>query len=163
VTHVRTQAEAPVPGWAPAEIIRLIEEQAGLVPAPGPAPAVADAGQEAEAPEPVPQTPEEHLVVLDAGRAIGGAARTIELVVATNRMGGPPAGFEYRATLAGRPYGTAASWTPLATEAGRGRPPASLPVRFEAVAIPPGLQRLRLEMALRLAEPLQEQPRLSLG
>jgi hypothetical protein len=173
VTHVRTQTEQPLAGWSPAAVIRLIESQAALARPPRPAedaepaPAVPapDLAPQAAAPAPAP-VPAEHLVVLDAGRAIGGSRRTIELVVQTNRMG-DPASFEYRATLAGRPYGeaddSAAPWTVLGSDAGRGRPPARLPVRFEAVELPPGLQRLRLELALRLARPRAEAPPLVLA
>jgi predicted flap endonuclease-1-like 5' DNA nuclease len=175
LTHVRTQTEQPLAGWAPGELVRLIEEQAGLSGAePAPPPEASGAEPPAPAPEPEPAAPApepepaatappEHLVVLDAGRAIGGSSRTIELAVATNRLG-DPASFEYRATLAGRPYGdTDGPWTDLASLEGRGRPPARLPVRFEAVDLPPGLQRLRLELALRLAEPRDQAPALALA
>ena len=164
VTHARTQTEQPLAGWSPAAVIRLIESQSGLVLASRPAPAPESVPVPAPpAPSPVPS---EHLVVLDAGRAIGGSSRTVELAVATNRAG-VPASFEYRATLAGRPYGeaddAAATWTVLASDGGRGRPPARLPVRFEAVELPPGLQRLRLELALQLARPRAEAPTLALA
>jgi hypothetical protein len=184
LTHVRSQTEQPLAGWAPRELVRLIEEQAGLsgaepapppeasdpepaaaAPEPAPAAAAPEPEPAAAAPEPEPAAaaPPEHLVVLDAGRAIGGSSRTIELAVATNRLG-DPASFEYRATLAGRPYGdTDGPWTDLASQEGRGRPPARLPVRFEAVDLPPGLQRLRLELALRLAEPRDQAPALALA
>jgi hypothetical protein len=134
-------------------------------PAPAPPPALPTAEPPAPAPEPAapPRATAEHLVVLDAGRAIGGSTRAIELAVATNRVGGP-ASFAYRATLTGRPYGqVAGSWTTLASQEGRGRPPARLPVRFEAVELPPGLQRLRLELALRLAESREQAPALALA
>jgi hypothetical protein len=166
LTHVRSQTEQPLAGWAPRELVRLIEEQAGLSGAePAPPPEASGGEPPAPAPEPEPAAaaPPEHLVVLDAGRAIGGSSRTIELAVATNRLG-DPASFEYRATLAGRPYGdTDGPWTDLASQEGRGRPPARLPVRFEAVDLPPGLQRLRLELALRLAEPRDQAPALALA
>jgi hypothetical protein len=191
VTHVQTQTEQPLAGWSPAAVIRLIESQAALSRPPRPAeeteaassdsapdpasvppdPAPPDAALDpAPAPAPAaypapPPVPSEHLIVLDAGRAIGGSRRTVELVVQTNRMG-DPASFEYRATLAGRPYGEAGDatpWTVLGSDAGRGRPPARLPVRFEAVELPPGLQRLRLELALRLARPRAEAPPLALA
>jgi hypothetical protein len=157
VTHVGTQTEQPLVGWSPAAVVRLIESQARLSRAPGPA---AD-----PAPVPPPPLPAQHLVVLDAGRAIGGGRRTIELAVETSRMG-DPVSFRYRATLAGRSYGQAgddAGWTPLATDAGRGRPPARLPLRFEAVELPAGLQRLRLELAVAPARPRAQAPPLTLA
>lgn len=167
LTHVRTQTEQPLAGWAPGELIRLLEEQAGLSGAEPPAPAPGSDSEPEPEPEPAaappPTASAEHLVVLDAGRAIGGSSRTVELAVATNRAG-VPASFEYRATLAGRPYGRDAEpWTTLASQEGRGRPPARLPVRFEDVDLPPGLQRLRLELALRLAEPREQAPALALA
>jgi hypothetical protein len=164
VTHVRTQTEQPLAGWSPAAVIRLIESQAALPRRSRPAEEDEAASDPVPDPAPAP-APSEHLVVLDAGRAIGGSRRTIELVVQTNRMG-DPASFEYRATLAGRPYGgagDATSWTVLSSDAGRGRPPARLPVRFEAVELPPGLHRLRLELDLRLARPRAEAPALALA
>jgi hypothetical protein len=49
----------------------------------------------------------------------------------------PAAEFEYRATLAARPYGQVTTadpaWTTLAESAGHGHPPHRLPLRFEAV------------------------------
>lgn len=164
VTHVRTQTEQPLAGWSPAAVVRLIESQAGLPRASRPAPEPAPPAE--PPPAPPPPDPTEHLVVLDAGRAIGGARRTLELAVETSRMG-EPASFRYQATLASRPYGLAgdpaAAWTTLASEAGRGRPPARLPLRFESVELPPGLQRLRLELSLRLARPRAEAPPLRLA
>ena len=168
VTHARTQTEQPLAGWSPAAVIRLIESQSGLALASRPEPAPEPAPESVPVPAPPAPSPvpSEHLVVLDAGKAIGGSRRTIELVVETNRVG-DPASFEYRATLAGRPYGeaddAAATWTVLASDGGRGRPPARLPVRFEAVELPPGLQRLRLELALQLARPRAEAPTLALA
>ena len=166
VTHVRTQTEQPLAGWSPAAVVRLIESQAGVARPPLPAPDPTPEPDPAPALAAPPPVPTEHLVVLDAGKAIGGSRRTIELVVETNRVG-DPASFEYRATLAGRPYGeaddAAATWTVLASDGGRGRPPARLPVRFEAVELPPGLQRLRLELALKLARPRAEAPTLALA
>jgi hypothetical protein len=45
-----------------------------------------------------------HVSVLDAGKAIGGANRDIELVIATDKVGDVPE-LDYQATLCGRPFG----------------------------------------------------------
>jgi hypothetical protein len=161
VTHVRTQDEKPLAGWPPGEVIRFIEAQSGVVAGPAPA-ATEDAGQPAP---PAPAATRYPVVILDAGKTVGGAARNIELVVATDQL--DIGEFEYRATLAGRAYGpppeAGASWTTLATHTGRAFPPNRLPLHFEAVQLPRGVQRLRLEMALRLPASRQEVPALGLG
>ena len=104
-------------------------------------------------------------MILDAGKAIGGARRNIELVVVTDQLGVKE--FEYRATLSGRAFGQAtapaASWTTLAGHTGRAHPPDMLPLRFEGVDLPRGLQRLRLEVALRLPSPKKGPPALALS
>jgi hypothetical protein len=162
VTHVRTQSEKPLAGWPADEVIRFIEAQSGVVAGPAPA-ATEDAGR--PSPPPVPDATRDHVVILDAGKAMGGAARNIELVVSTDQL--DIGEFEYRATLAGRAYGlppeAGASWTMLASHTGRAHPPSRLPLRFEAVQLPRGVQRLRLEMALRLPASKPEVPALGLG
>jgi hypothetical protein len=90
----------------------------------------------------------------------------IDLVVSTTKVA---AGVEfgYRATLAGRPYGQASSTGPartnLATRTGRGQPPERLLLLFEAVELPAGIQRLRLELMLRPQSPTRRAPTLELG
>jgi hypothetical protein len=103
--------------------------------------------------------------VLDAGKAIGGTSRDIELDLATETVGDVPE-LEYQATLSGRPFGQAgepSTWTTLARQAGRVSVSDRLPLRFGAVALPPGIQRLRVEVALRLPEPSEDGPKLALA
>lgn len=145
VTHVRSQTEHPLAGWSPDQIIRFIQEQAGL-----------NAGTAAR----------DHRVVFDLGRTVGGRQRSLDLVVSTSKMAGGEE-FEYRATLAGRTYGAISSsaedsWVTLAANAGLGHPPDSLPLRFEHVELGPGVQRLRLDMAVRFRSPQGEAPALEL-
>jgi hypothetical protein len=82
-------------------VIRFIEAQASLAVTPQPVPAE-------HTPTPAParaaSPSRDHVVTLDVGNVIGGRRRSIELVVSTARVA-PRADFEYRATLAGRPYG----------------------------------------------------------
>ncbi|HEU4396248.1 MAG TPA: hypothetical protein VFU54_00255 [Actinomycetota bacterium] len=166
VTHVRTQTEKPLAGWVPDEVIRFIEGQSGVVAGPVPAGPVPAVTQDTSRPPAAPAAPRDHVVILDAGKAMGGSARNIELVVSTEQVA-EVAEFEYRATLAGRAYGQSpeagSSWTTLASRSGRAQPPDRLPLRFEAVQLPRGVQRLRLEMALRLPASGQEAPALGLG
>jgi predicted flap endonuclease-1-like 5' DNA nuclease len=173
--HVRTQTERSSTGWSGDELLRFIEEHAGMPV--GAAPAAADeraaeqapadraasADQAATAPRRRPSRV--HVAVLDAGKAIGGASRDIELDLATDKVGDVPE-LEYQATLSGRPFGGAggpSTWTTLARQAGRVAVSDRLPLRFTAVALPPGIQRLRVEVALRLPELTEDAPKLAIA
>jgi predicted flap endonuclease-1-like 5' DNA nuclease len=175
MTHVRTQAERSSTGWSGDELLGFIEEHAGMPV--GAAPAAADeraaeqapadraasADQAATAPRRRPSRV--HVAVLDAGKAIGGASRDLELDLATDKVGDVPE-LEYQATLSGRPFGEAggpSTWTTLARQAGRMAVSDRLPLRFTAVALPPGIQRLRVEVALRLPEPTEDAPKLAIA
>lgn len=162
VTHVRTQTEKQWAGWSSDDVIRFIEEQASLAVAPAPLLAERTA---APAPARATTPSRDHVIVLDVGNVIGGRRRSIELVVSTAKVA-PRAEFDYRATLAGRPYGRATTadpaWTNLSGRTGRGQPPDRLPLHFEAVELPPGVQRLKLEMMLRLQSPTRRVPTLEL-
>jgi hypothetical protein len=167
MTHVRTQAERSSTGWSGDELLRFIEEHAGMPV--GAAPAAADerapadraasADQAATAPRRRPSRV--HVAVLDAGKVIGRASRDIELDLATDVPE-----LEYQATLSGRPFGGAggpSTWTTLARQAGRVAVSDRLPLRFTAVALPPGIQRLRVEVALRLPELTEDAPKLAIA
>jgi hypothetical protein len=171
LTHVRTQAERSSTGWSGDELLRFIEEHAGMPV--GAAPAAADerapadraasADQAATAPRRRPSRV--HVAVLDAGKAIGGASRDIELDLATDKVGDVPE-LEYQATLSGRPFGEAggpSTWTTLARQAGRVAVSDRLALRFTAVALPPGIQRLRVEVALRLPKLTEDAPKLAIA
>lgn len=138
-----------------------IAEHAAAAGASGPRPPNADAA--AAAPHRRPSRV--HMAVLDAGKAIGGATRDVELDLGTDKVGDVPE-LEYQATLSGRPFGQAgapSTWTTLARQAGRVPVSERLPLRFTAVALPPGIQRLRVEVALRLPEPTEDAPTLALA
>lgn len=171
VTHVRSQTERPWSGWSPGEVIEVIEERTGLVAEAPSAPADGAGEPELEpelepepAPEPAQVASADHVLALDAGRAVGGGRRSIDLVVSTANMA-EIGEFEYRATLAGRPYGAPLdeSWSTLAQRTGRGVSRESLPLRFEQVELPAGISRLRLDMALRLQQPQRTVPVLELA
>jgi hypothetical protein len=157
MTHVGSQTERSSAGWSGAELLRFIEEHAGMRTA------APSADQAAAAPRRRPSRV--HVAVVDAGKAIGGASRDIELDLATDKVGDVPE-LEYQATLSGRPFGqggTPTAWTTLARQAGRLSVSDRLPLRFTAVALPPGIQRLRVEVALRLPEPTGDAPKLALA
>ncbi len=168
VVHVRTQTEKPWAGWSPGEVIGFIEEQSGVIEkpaagAPEPAPVPVENTSKPPGPVDTPAASRDHVVVLDAGKAVGGSRRNLELVVSTARLA-DIGEFEYQATLAGRAFGRAsAGWATLAAHTGHGHPPDDLPLRFEAVELPPGVQRLRLQLALRLSSPTKGVPALELG
>jgi hypothetical protein len=164
VTHVRTQAEQPWPGWPPQEVIRFMTERSGVVVEPAGPGAGGDTAASRSMPATRPTRSRDHLVVLDAGKAVGGGRRSIELVVSTAAVA-DVAAFDYQATLVGRALGQAAedgrAWALMAQRAGRAQPPHPLPLRFEAVELPGGIQRLRVEMAIRLPAPRLETPVLA--
>lgn len=175
VTHVRTVAEQAWAGWAPAELARFIEEHSGL--RTGPSPAESWAGKPSRDGDRVPrrsrrrrasaspQRPSrDHLVILDAGKAIGGASRDIGLVVTGTRAAG--ADFGYRATLAARRLGaggTSQDWTSLASRAGTAHPARELALRFPAVQLPAGVHRLQLLLEVNLPAPARQPPALALA
>ena len=176
MTHVRTQTERSSAGWSGDELLGFIQEHAGMragaaqgQPAQGqPAEGEAAADQPATgtaAAAPRRRPSRVHVAVLDAGKAIGGATRDVELDLATDKVGDVPE-LEYQATLSGRPFGqpgAPSTWTTLARQAGRVPVSDRLALRFTAVALPPGIQRLRVEVALRLPEPTEDAPTLALA
>lgn len=171
VTHVRTVAEQAWAGWTPAELARFIEEHSGLRIGPSPTEEPSRNGDRVAPPSqhrrasPSPQRPSrDHLVVLDAGKAIGGASRDIDLVVTTGRAAG--ADFDYRATLAARRLGaggTGEGWTSLASHAGTCHPARELALRFPAVQLPAGIHRLQLLLKVNLPAPAGQPPVLALA
>jgi len=161
MTHVRTRTEKSSAGWSGSTLIRFIEEHASMGAASTAAPVVTDEAAVAPARRPS----RVHVAVLDAGKAIGGASRDIEVVLATDKVG-DVAELEYQATLSGRPFGQAggsSAWTTLARQAGRVSVSDRLPLRFTAVTLPHGVQRLRVEVALRLPTPSEDGPELALA
>jgi hypothetical protein len=181
MTHVRTMTEQAWAGWTPADLVRFVEEHSGvrLPPAPEKLPAVAEPahhGNGTSPPSPrrrataAAPPSRQHLVVIDAGKAIGGASRDIELAVADSRA--KVTEFDYRATLAARPLGAGANggegWTTVAGHAGTshpgtGSPAHELALRFPGVRLPPGIQRLQLRLEVKLAAPARQPPALALA
>jgi hypothetical protein len=171
VTHVRTGAEQAWPGWIPGELGRFIEEHSGLRIGPSPAAEPSRDGDRVPPPSehqrasPSRQRPSrDQLVVLEAGKAIGGAGRDIDVVVTNTRAAG--ADFDYRATLAARRLGACdpgEGWASIASHAGTGHPASDLALRFPAVRLPTGVHRLRLLLEMNLAAPTRQPPALALA
>ena len=171
VTHVRTLAERAWAGWTPAELARFIEEHSGLRIKPSPADEpsrhsgrVSPPSQHRRASASPQRRSRDHLVVLDAGKAIGGASRDVDLVVTNTRAAG--ADFDYRATLAARRLGasdTSDGWTSIASHAGTGHPGRELALRFPAVQLPTGVHRLQLLLEVNLPAPSRQSPALALA
>ena len=106
----------------------------------------------------------DHLVVLDAGKAIGGGSRNIRLVVTDTRAADGE--FGYRATLAARELGNGgngAGWTTVGSRAGKGVAPGEVALAFPEVHLPPGVHRLELRMEVRLPAPTKRPPVLRLA
>jgi len=144
MTHVRTQTEKSSAGWSGDELVRFIEEHASIAAAASVAGPHGRAGRR-----------HGHRRGQPGHRA--GAA--------TDNLGGVPE-LEYQATLSGRPFGKdgeRSTWATLARQAGRVSVSDRLPLRFTAVALPPGLQRLRVEVTLRLPEPSEDGPKLAIA
>jgi hypothetical protein len=62
-----------------------------------------------------------------------------------------------------REAGGPSTWTTLARQAGRVAVSDRLALRFTAVALPPGIQRLRVEVALRLPKLTEDAPKLTIA
>ena len=161
LTHVRTGTEQVWAGWVPDELASFIEKHSGL--RAGPAPATESPPSE-HRPAAVARRSRDYLVVLDAGKAIGGVSRDIDLVVTDTRAAGTD--FGYRATLAARRLGAAGTgedWADLASQAGTGRAARQLALRFPAVQLPAGIHRLQLRMAVTLPAAARQPPALALA
>lgn len=188
VTHVRTMTEQAWAGWRPAELTAFVQKHTGIRPEPAPhngkpangkpakaKPGKDNAGKEAprkaapraEAPrEPVTRQPlsADHVVVLDAGKAIGGTSRDVNLVVTNTRSA--RGDFGYRATLAARGLGRGQNgegWTTVGTRSGTGSPRDEMTLGFAGIQLPPGIHRLQLRLEVNLAAPAERAPALALA
>jgi len=171
VTHVRTLTEQVWASWAPAELASFVEQHSGLLTKPSRAEEPSRDGERGSPPSQQPRasrSPQrqsrDHLVVLDAGKAIGGASRDIDLVVTNTRVAG--ADFGYRATLAARRLGAGdpgEGWTSVASHAGTAHSACELALRFPAVQLPLGVHRLQLLLEVNLPEPTHRPPALALA
>jgi len=170
VTHVRTMAEKAWAGWRPTELAGFIQKHAKIRPEPAPHKEPADtepAAQPARRRKDPPQdqaSSADHVLVLDAGKAIGGRSRDIDLVVTNTRSAG--GAFGYRATLAGRGLGAGPNgdgWINLATRTGTGSAGADLALGLQRVQLPSGIQRLQLRLEVSLPAPVSRPPALSLA
>jgi hypothetical protein len=167
VTHVRTMAEHAWAGWQPDELARFVQKHAKLRSAPArrkdgsPKQSPTPRRQDAPSPESVSS---DHVVVLDAGKAIGGTSRDVNLVITNTQAAG--GAFGYRATLAARGLGVGRNgeaWTALATRAGEGSAEDELALGFPGVQLPPGIQRLQLRLEVQLPAPAARPPALALA
>lgn len=167
VTHVRTMAEKAWAGWRPTELAGFIQKHAKIRPEPAPRREPADkepAAQRRKDPLSEQASSADHVLVLDAGKAIGGRSRDIDLVVTNTRSAG--GSFGYRATLAGRGLGAGQNgdgWINLATRTGTGSAGADLALGFQGVQLPFGIHRLQLRLEVSLPAPASRPPALSLA
>lgn len=175
VTHVRTMAEKAWAGWRPTELAGFIQKHADIRPEPAPRkasagkvpvdkePAAQPSRQRKDPPAEQPSSAD-HVVVLDAGKAIGGKSRDIDLVVTNTRSAG--GAFGYRATLAGRELGAGRNgdgWINLGTRTGTGAAGADLALGFQGVQLPSGIHRLQLRLEVTLPAQARQAPALSLA
>lgn len=110
-----------------------------------------------EAPDDEPvATSRHHRVVLDAGKTIGGIRRDIALTVSTAALADVDV-IAYSASLVAHPMGRAADeqspWVSPSGQVGRAEPPAPLRLVFGDVALPVGIHRLQVRLAVTLPEP----------
>lgn len=92
------------------------------------------------------------LVVIEAGKAIGGADTNVWLRWDTSGIdAGDDEEFRYRAELAGRPYGgsATASWQQLGVVAGGAYPGEIVELAFGATGLAPGINRLELTVEVQ--------------
>jgi len=173
VTHVRTMAGQIWAGWRPTELAGFIQKHAKI--RPGPAPRKETSRKESPDRAPASQPPRrqggpsqetpssDHVLVFDAGMAIGGVSRDVNLVVTNTRSTG--GAFGYRATLAARGLGhgqNGEGWITLATRAGTGSAGDELALGFEGVQLPSGIYRLQLRLEVNLPVPARRPPALAL-
>jgi hypothetical protein len=159
-THVRSQEERGWAQWPAEELLGFIREHA-TPDAPPPGPPPGPPSQPSAPPAPAAGS-QHHLVVLDAGKVVGGVRRPVELLVPTGVLADLGA-VDWSATLGGRAMGgdPAAGWEAPDRPTGRVVPPEPVLVRFERVALPGGLQRLWLRLELRLSAPAVGVPELA--
>jgi hypothetical protein len=183
VTHVRTMAERAWAGWSPGELALFVQERSGVrlgatshedpMRAGQASPRDGQASlRDGQAPPRARRRPgtvsrppsSDHLVVLDAGKAIGGASRDIKLMITNTRA--VSGDFGYRATLAARALGTGRNgehWTTVASHTGLGSPEREVALEFPAVQLPAGIHRLQLRMEVTLPAPTRRPPALALA
>jgi hypothetical protein len=169
VTHVRTMAEQAWAGWSPGELANFIQEHAGVrLGASSHEEPRRDRQASPRArrrPDTAARPPSsDHVVVLDAGKAIGGPSRDINLVITNTRAASGD--FGYRATLAARALGTGRNgegWTTVASHTGTGSPAGEVALGFPAVQLPPGIHRLQLRLEVRLPAWTSRPPKLALA
>lgn len=181
VTHVRTMAARAWQGWQPVELSGFIKEHAGIRAEADPAkesargesarkaepsntvPAVRSPRRRHDAPPRQPSSADQ-VVLLDAGKTIGGTSRDINLVVTNTQSVGRD--FGYRATLAARRLGRGRNgegWSTLASRTGTGSPSDDLALGFGRVSLPPGVQRLQLRLEVSLPAPSARAPALAVA
>lgn len=166
VLHVRGEVEQSWAGWSPRRVTGYVEEQIGLrvdadAPAGGSTPdASADDGAPRRADAARRETDDR--LRLDAGKILGGRPRIVDLVLEASDDTSDPIGYE--ATLAARKYGAPADagWTPLGDQRGEAHPSERAPLHFEPVELPPGLHRLRLDVAVTTPDDESSGPVLTL-
>ncbi len=170
VTHVRTMTEQAWSGWSPGGLATFIQEHSGV--RRGAASDDEPTHHDQAAPrsrrrrETAPRTPpsSDHLVVLDAGKAIGGSSREINLVISRTRAA--HGDFDYRATLAARALGDGRNgegWTTVGNRTGIGSAGGDVVLDFPAVPLPPGIHRLQLRMEVRLHAASSRPPALTVA
>lgn len=187
VTHVRTMAERAWQSWQPTELAGFINEHAGIRAEPAPekesarkresprkespresepsdqAPALRSPRRRADAPS-RQRSSAAQVVVLDAGKTIGGTSRDINLMVTNTQSAGGD--FGYRATLAARGLGRGRNgegWSTLASRTGTASPSDDLALGFGRVSLPPGVQRLQLRLEVSLPAPSARAPALAVA
>jgi hypothetical protein len=144
VTHVRTKAEHVWSGWSPGELATFVQQhlpvsRGASEDASTPDDSVASRTPRRSVTRPRTTPSSDHLVVLDAGLAIGGASRDITLAITTPRAAGGDVAF--RATLAARALGNGRNgegWTTLARHTGSASPAGKAVLEFRRFSCRPG-------------------------
>ncbi|MDH3500434.1 MAG: helix-hairpin-helix domain-containing protein, partial [Acidimicrobiia bacterium] len=163
VTDVRSGLENSHVGISGGAIVDFIQERLRVGTSDSPAPDVAPARSvpvpTSEAPTVDPDalhlrasSTRGEVVVMDAGKCLGGTGSQIDLRWDTSDIDAGDAGvFRYRASLAGRGYGASAPshWMPLGVLIGDARPGEILDLVFEATGLSPGVNRLELTLELQ--------------
>ncbi len=166
VVDVRSGREKAFSGIPGDQIVGFIHERlsemAPAQPLPAESLAAAESRGWAELEELIrfsASSTEGDIVVVDAGKAIGGSSTSITRRWDTSGIdAGETGSFQYRASLAGRPYGTddASGWRRIGMLSGVARPGELVELQYPADDLAPGINRL--DLTIEIEAPLPGNP-----
>lgn len=165
VIDVRTGSEIAFPGIPGDQIVGFIQQRLSEDAPAQPIAAESSVAADERAAESgdfirfTASSADGDIVVVDAGKAIGGSSTPIRRRWDTSGIQTGEAGsFRYRASLAGRPYGTddAAGWRRIGMVTGEARPGELVELQYAADDLAAGINRL--DLTIEVEGPLPANP-----